>query len=302
MSERVDVVMRTKNSDWVVDSALAALFSQRHEAHDLLVVDSGSTDQTLPIVRRYPHRLVEIAGSDYYPGRVLNMAMEQTTSPIVVFQNSDSVPLDPYALERLLAPFDDPAVRATFARQVPRPDAHTWVREEYAVSFPEHGEAPPWMIYSLPFAAMRRTAWQEHRFYDDAWGSEDTEWGHRERALGHPIRYVPESVVMHSHNYTLKQLYGRRFIEGEADAFIFRKERSIPRLAMRALKGLGADLDAHVRARDLLGLAMAPARRAVYQWAYYEGHRHGEQRIAEGDRDASTGQRVVLENHESARR
>ena len=59
MSARVDVVMRTKNSDWVVDRALAALYSQRHRDFDLLVVDSGSTDRTLEIVRRHPHRLVE---------------------------------------------------------------------------------------------------------------------------------------------------------------------------------------------------------------------------------------------------
>lgn len=302
MSARVDVVMRTKNSDWVVDRALAALYSQRHRDFDLLVVDSGSTDRTLEIVRRHPHRLVEIEARQYYPGLVLNRALEQTSAPIVVFQNSDVVPLDPFALERLLAPFADPEVTATFARQLPRPEAHTWVRRDYAVAFPEHGEPPAFMTYSLPFAALRRSAWEEHPFYADAWGSEDTEWGHWARTNGRVVRYVPDSVVMHSHNYTLRQLYGRRFIEGEADAFIFGGRDSMPRVAARAIRSLIADVAVHVRALDLPGLAMAPARRAVYQWAYYQGHRHGEDRIARSDRDASVGQRVVLERHESVRR
>ena len=44
---RVSVIMRCKNSDWVIDSALAALFSQTYRDFQLLVVDSGSTDRTL---------------------------------------------------------------------------------------------------------------------------------------------------------------------------------------------------------------------------------------------------------------
>jgi glycosyltransferase involved in cell wall biosynthesis len=43
---RVTVIMRTKNSDWVVHQALAALFSQTYRDFELLVVDSGSTDRT----------------------------------------------------------------------------------------------------------------------------------------------------------------------------------------------------------------------------------------------------------------
>lgn len=300
MNERVDVIMRTKDSAWVVDQALAGLYSQRYRDFDLLVVDSGSKDRTLEMVRRHPHRLIEIQAKQYYPGPVLNMAIAETTSPIVVFQNSDVVPLDPYALERLLAPFDDPAVVATFARQLPRREAHTWVRRDYDAAFPERGDAPPWMYYSLPFAAMRRSAWQEHPFYADAWGSEDTEWGHWARSQGRVVRYVADSIVMHSHNYTLRQLHGRRFIEGEADAFIFGGNESVARAALRTARAIWTDLAPHLRARDLPGLAMVGARRAVYHWAYYQGHRHGEDRLRRGDRDASVGQSVVLKSNEGS--
>jgi len=298
VNERVEVIMRTKDSDWVVDQALAGLFSQRYRDFELLVVDSGSKDRTLEMVRRHPHRLVEIEPRAYYPGPVLNMAIEQTTSAIVVFQNSDVVPLDPFALERLLAPFADPSVVATFARQLPRTEAHTWVRRDYAAAFPERGEPPAWMPYSLPFAAMRRSAWREHPFYGDAWGSEDSEWGTWARRNGHRVQYVADSLVMHSHNYTLRQLYGRRFIEGEADAYIFGDQDSLARAAWRTARAIGTDVGAHLRVGDWRGLLLSPARRAVYHFAYRKGHRHGEERIARGDRDASVGQAVVLKSNE----
>ena len=50
----VSIVMRSKNSDWVIAQALAALFSQTYQDFELLVADSGSTDSTLDIVSHYP--------------------------------------------------------------------------------------------------------------------------------------------------------------------------------------------------------------------------------------------------------
>jgi rhamnosyltransferase len=100
---------------------------------------------------------------------------------------------------------------------------------------------------------------------------------------------------MHSHNYTLRQLYGRRFIEGEADAFILQDHLSLPGLLLRLANSWARDALAHLAARDPIGLALAFPRRCVYHGAYLKGHRLGERRRATRDRDASIGQKVVLE-------
>jgi rhamnosyltransferase len=78
------------------------------------------------------------------------------------------------------------------------------------------------MPYSLPFAAMRRSAWQKRQFYERAWGSEDAEWGHAAKRAGKTIRYVSEARVMHSHNYTPRQAYKRSFGEAWALADVWR--------------------------------------------------------------------------------
>lgn len=299
---RVAVIMRSKNSDQVINQALAGLAAQEFTDYELLVVDSGSTDRTLEIVAQYPARLKQIAPSDYIPGKVLNEAIASTDAEIVVFQNSDVAPLNTRALSELVAAFDAPDVVAAFARQTPRLEADTWVRRDYAVSFPARGEAPPWITLSLPFAAMRRSAWEARHFYGGAWGSEDTEWGCRARADGQRIAYVPSSIVMHSHNYTPRQLYGRRFIEGEADAFIYAGARwSLRKAWGRFVAGILRDAAAHVSARDIRGLVETPARRAADALGYHRGRMHGQRRLQTGDRDTGLGQRVVLERHDSAR-
>jgi len=293
----VTVIMRTKNSEHTVAQALAGLFSQSYQDFELLVVDSGSTDKTLALVSSFPHRLQRIAATDYFPGAVLNGAAEEARGEILVFWNSDVVPLDSGCLASLLGAFDDPEVVAAFARQVPRPEARAWVRRDYASSFPPHEPAPPWITLSLPLAAMRKAAWAQRPFYVDAWASEDTEWGHWAKQQGLKVAYVPTAMVMHSHDYTLRQLYGRRFVEGEADAFIFNSPAS-PWSHIRGFAvSVVSDWRHAFRSRALAELPMTIPRRAVYHWAHFLGMRHGEQRRRRGVGNARHGQQIVLERH-----
>lgn len=293
----VSIIMRTKDVADIVGQTLAALHSQTFRDFDLVVVDSGSKDQTLDIVGRYPARVISIRPEDYYPGRVLNRAMAETDGDIVVFMNSDVVALRPDTLERLLAAFQDPKVMAAFARQVARPEAHDWVIRDYVEAYPSDGEAPSWQPYSLPLAAMRREAWQIQPFYTDAWGSEDTEWGVRARERGFDIAYVPASLVMHSHNYTLRQLYGRRFIEGEADAFIYRNHDSRRGRVLAALRSMARDVRFSLSLGHPVQAALSLPRRAVYHWAYFKGRSLGERRRRQNDTDTSLGQRAVLSRY-----
>lgn len=294
-SPRAVIIMRSKDSDWVIAQSLAGLFAQEYRDFDLHIVDSGSRDRTLQIAREFPCRITEIASRDYYPGAVLNQAISQTHHEIIVFQNSDAVPLSPRSLGHLIRAFDDTRVQAAFARQIPRPEAEPWVRRDYAASFPASGKAPDWLPFSLPLAAMRRTIWQQRPFQTATWGSEDVEWGFWAQRHKVPIRYVPNAVVMHSHNYTLRQLYGRRFIEGEADAFIHRAHLTVTQTFLRILRSSVRDLAAFTATQAWSGLPQIPAIRFVYHWAYHQGHRWGERRLQQRDPDASLGQSVVLD-------
>lgn len=292
---KISVIMRTKNADWVVEQALHALHSQTIRNFQLIVVDSGSTDRTLDIVGHYSPQLIQIPPTSYIPGAVLNQAIQYATGDIFVFQNSDAVPLAPNALEYLVQPFGDARVAATFARQLPRPEATNWVRRDYEVSFPAQGVAPPWMPLSLPFAAMRRSVWEQHPFHTAAWGSEDLEWGIWANANGHVVRYVPEAIVMHSHNYTLREAFGRRFIEGEADAIIHGDRDSLWQCFGRMTGSTARDVAYHAERRDWLGLCEAPLRRAAFHLGYYRGHIHGEKQRAGQTAEVKLGQHFVLE-------
>ncbi len=293
----VSIIMRTMNSAWSIAAALEGLFSQEFKDFELLIVDSDSTDGTREIIQRYPHRLMNVPAQAYYPGEVLNQAIESTSSDIIVFQNSDVVPMSPHTYTRLLAAFDDPGVQAAYARQVPRPEAEPWVRRDYTASFPEAGPAPSWITLSLPLAAMRRSIWRQHPFFSDAYSSEDTEWGHWAIRHGHTIAYVAEAQAMHSHNYTLRQIHGRRFVEGESDVFIYGGRDSLWGMCRRMAASIARDAIWDIRRGEWRDLAGSPARRLVYHWAYYRGHKLGEFRKDSGNTDRTRGHEAIKSRH-----
>jgi len=295
---RVTVIMRSKNSDWVIAQALAALYSQTYKDFELLVVDSGSTDRTLEIVKQYPCRLIQIEAKAYYPGSVLNMAIEQTEADIIIFQNSDGVPLSPHTLQRLVSVFDDAAIDAALTRQIPRPEAFDWVRRDYRLSFPDVAQTPDWIRLSLPMAAMRKSAWEKHHFYEDAWASEDTEWGEWAVQNGMKIKYVPDAIIMHSHNYTLKQIYGRKFVEGEADAFIYNRKPTLVKMLINVIKQTIRDSIYLLLKGNISEAFGSLSRNITYNKAYYKGLVLGCQRIKSGNNDTSIGQRNVLTRYE----
>jgi len=269
---KVTVIVRTFNSDWVVDQALASLMKQKNVEIELMIVDSGSTDKTLEIVSQYKHTFIAIEPGTYFPGKVLNQAVSKANTEVVVFINSDVVLLDEYAIEKLIEPLKEADIMASFGRQVVRPEADLWVRHDYERAFPADGEKPDWMHYSLPIAAMKKEAWKIQPFYTDAWGSEDTHWGVQIKNKGYKIAYVQEATAMHSHNYTLKQLASRRRIEGEADVYIY-PEKTVS--LWQTFLSFGASFVReslyYVKHKHIQGIPYLLLNRFVYAWHYYTG-------------------------------
>lgn len=285
--KKVTVIVRTYNSQWVIDQALASLMAQKNVEIELMIVDSGSTDATLEMVSHYEHTFIAIAPGTYFPGKVLNQAVEAAKTEIVVFINSDVVLLDDYSMYNLIEPLDNQNTVASFGRQVVRPEADLWVQHDYERAFPTQEESPDWMHYSLPIAAMKKNAWEIQPFYTDAWGSEDTHWAVHIKNKGYEIAYVKEATAMHSHNYTLQQLASRRRIEGEADVYIYpEKTVSLWQTFLSFGSSFIRESLYYMHHKNISGIPYLFLNRIVYAWHYYAGFKHAssnEEKITFGN-------------------
>ena len=295
MTASISVVLRTKNGITTTRQTLAALAAQSIQPLEWIVMDCRSTDGVRELATSYGARIIDVDPDTYFPGKVLNRAAEAASGDLVVFVNSDTTPLLETSLEALVRPLDDPEVAATFGRQVVRPEALGWVRGDYDAAFPAEGPAPDWLPMSLPFSAIRRELLDAHPFYTDAWASEDTEWGVRARRAGLRIEYVPRAIAMHSHDYTLPEIRGRRYVEGEADAFIHPERRlGAARLARRWASTVARDLRIQWARSEWLEMLRTPLRRAVFWGAWARGNRWGRTRRTRALADTGRGQRTIL--------
>src|SRR6266568_4290834 len=90
------IIMRSFNEGWALRETLPALQAQEYRNWELLVIDSGSTDGSVELIRKAaPRHFVQIAPHEYQPARVMNQGMELARSEYGIFLNADATPQGP---------------------------------------------------------------------------------------------------------------------------------------------------------------------------------------------------------------
>jgi rhamnosyltransferase len=215
------VIMRSFN-DMPLISETLSMVSRQSIPFELISLDNESKDGTLEEIKKYTDHIINIPKGTYIPGRVLNKGMSISEGEFVVFLNSDCTPQNEKWLQNLLAGFKDDKVAAVFGRQIPRPDCHPILAKDTEDTYGDGSKQKYWRhCFSMASSAIRRSVWEKMPFDEAVQYSEDIEWTWRARQKGLQIRYVADSVVMHSHNYTWRQFRKRHYGEGRAEAVIF---------------------------------------------------------------------------------
>ncbi len=215
----VSIVMRSFNEAWALRGTLPALRAQELTEWELIVIDSGSSDGSQDLIRAAePAHFVQIQPQEYNPSRVMNQGMRLARADLVVFLNADATPQGPNWLRPLVDALADPKVAAVYSRQIPRPDCQAVFAHDYDRCFGPRRESAAWdHFFSMVSSGLRRDVWALRGFREDLQFAEDDEYTRWCIQHGYTVRYVPESVAMHSHNYTPPQAYKRAF--GDARAF-----------------------------------------------------------------------------------
>lgn len=216
----VSIILRSHNEAWALRETLPALAAQNHKAWELIVIDSGSTDGSVELLHQFqPRHLVQIPHHEYNPARVMNQGMQLAASDIGIFLNADATPQGADWLGPLAAALMDPRVAAVFGRQIPRPHCQAVFAHDYERCFGPERESTKWEhFFSMASSGIRKDIWAIRGFNHRMQYSEDDEYTRWCKAHSYGVVYVPESVVMHSHNYTAAQARMRSFGEGRARA------------------------------------------------------------------------------------
>lgn len=214
----VSIILRSYNEAWALRDTLPALQAQEYKNWELIVIDSGSTDGSVELIRNFkPKHFHEIKSSEYNPSRVMNWGMRLARGEFGIFLNADATPQNPNWLRPLATALTNPKNAAVFGKQIPRPDCEAVYACDYERCFGNRRESANWQhFFSMVSSGIRKDIWAQRGFLEKLQYAEDDEYTRWCRARGLNVVYCPESVVMHSHNYTAAQAYKRSFGDARA--------------------------------------------------------------------------------------
>src|SRR6266513_1019311 len=105
----VSIIMRSCNEGWALQQTLPALRAQEYQQWELSVIDSGSTDGSVELIRQAaPSPFIQSKREAYTPSRVMNHGMELAQSPYAIFLHADATPQGQNWLRPLVTALLDP--------------------------------------------------------------------------------------------------------------------------------------------------------------------------------------------------
>ena len=215
---KCSIVIRAYNEEQHLPRLLEGIRQQTIKDVEIILVDSGSTDNTVMIAESYGAKVVHIPSAEFTFGRSLNFGIRAATQEFIVMASAHVYPVYPDWLECLLRPFEDESVALTYGKQ----------RGRHTSQFSEHQIFRQWFPdvdsprQESPFcnnanAAFRRSLWEQHPYDETLTGLEDLEQAKWAQSQGYTISYSAHAEIVHIHNETPRSVRNR--YQREAMAF-----------------------------------------------------------------------------------
>lgn len=210
MTANCSLVIRAHNEELHIGRLLRGISEQSLDDVEIIVVDSGSTDETVSIARQYDAHIVTIPPMEFTFGRSLNIGCEQATRETIVLASAHVYPVYPDWLERLTNPLKESQVALVYGKQRGTAKTHFSESQHFAKLYPEISIADQESAFcNNANAAIRRDLWQRRHYDEELSGLEDLEWAMWAKGEGFRLSYVAEAEVIHVHTETPGQVYNR---------------------------------------------------------------------------------------------
>jgi len=271
------LVIRAYNEASHIGRLLEGVKQQTVKDVELILVDSGSTDDTVAIAETFGAQVLRIRPEEFTFGRSLNLGVRAASCELVVIASAHVYPVYPDWLERLLEPFADPQVVLSYGKQRGANSSKFSEHQIFQQWFPD--QSHPQQAY--PFcnnanAAIRRSLWEGHPYDESLTGLEDLAWAKWAAAQGYSIAYVAEAEIIHLHHETPRGVFNRYKREGMAFKSIYPEAHfSLYDLVRMVSSNIGFDLLHAARERVLWrSFASILWFRWMQFWGTYQGYRH----------------------------
>jgi glycosyltransferase involved in cell wall biosynthesis len=206
--EAVSLVIRAWNEANELQRLISAIIKQDYAGQiELIVVDNGSTDDTVAVAERAGATIVVLSQNDFTYPKSLNVGIAAATHDIVVEIVAHALPLGPQWLASGLRHFSDPQVAGVYSPVIPFQNASIVEKTVNSIGYlraKRHGVKRILVadtgVMGTTNVIIRKSVWAEHPFDElYAIGGEDEAWARWVLEKGYKLICDPSFTVLHSH-------------------------------------------------------------------------------------------------------
>ncbi len=223
------IVIPVKNGYDTIESCLTGIFGQTvRDKMEVIVIDSGSTDGTLELLKKFPVIVHHLPPGEFNHGETRNLGVRLAKGEFVVMTVQDATAVDEHWLETMRSHFDDPEVAGVCGQQIVLKDKTKnplqWFRpvseaKPFSFQFVDKqqftslgGKEQHSYCNWDDVNAMYRKSIKEKLPFRKLMFSEDTLWAKDALEAGYKIVYDYRARVNHYHHQNYKFYFKRSYI------------------------------------------------------------------------------------------
>jgi O-antigen biosynthesis protein len=214
---RVSVVVAVYNGAETLDQCIQSLRVLEYPGPEpeLIVVDNGSRDGTLALLDRHRDRVTVAHERRRGAAAARNTGVRQASGEVVAFTDADCV-VDSAWLRHLVQPLRDPRVGiagGTILSAEPRTTVTLFGERIH-----DHHKAiqvyRPHYAITMSWASRREVLQRLGGFDESFLRAQDVDLAYRIQQTGLTLSFVPEAIVYHRNERTLRGLFHEGFVHG----------------------------------------------------------------------------------------
>lgn len=222
------IIIPTKNGDQWLDNLFQKLLQQTLiDQSEIIVIDSGSTDNSLAIIKEYPVKLIQIPAAEFNHGETRNVGVREARGKYIVMTVQDAVPVSNIWLQHFLDAFTNENVAGVCGQQIVPHDKNKnpvwWFRQ---ISPPTlsfcHFNNPEEFLKLSPLEQRQICGWDNVisayrrevilKFpFPKIDFAEDIFWAKEMLLKGYTLAYNNKARVFHYHHYLPQFVLPRYF-------------------------------------------------------------------------------------------
>lgn len=221
----VDIICPLYNAEQYLENLHKSLLKQKNvKINKILYILTESSDNTEKILKKNELNFTKIKKHDFSHSLVRENAAKKSKADIICFISQDIMIENDNWLENLVKPIINEEAAACYSRQLTKfNNIEKYTREN---NYPDKSIIKSkkdikklglkTFFFSDASSAIKRDVFKKLNYYDNKNLpiNEDMYIAHKLITNNYKIKYCADSIVYHSHNFSLKELYDRYKLTG----------------------------------------------------------------------------------------